>query len=991
MPSRHRNVLTAAQRHILTEPPADLASLVRHYTLTPEDRAIIDRHRRPRNRLGFAIQLCYLRFPGHMLRPEEDVPASLLAFVAEQLGVDAAVFGQYARRGATRYNHLAELQSAYGFRSFTQDRYRELAGQLLPTALANDHLPWLIDAALETMRLHRIIVPVLTVVERLCAEIRLHARRQVFKSLAQGLTATQKGALDGLLDIRPDSGQTWLTWLRQSPGAATTSNLLAVLDRLDHVRALGLEPSRAGHLHQNRLLQLVREAGRTTAQHLADFEPLRRHGTLTAMALELTTTLTDDALDLADRLIGGLFRKAEHRHAEAFQRKGKAVNGKVRLYAQVGQALITARETQADPFAAIAAVIPWERFVSSVEEAAALVEPDDFDHLEHLAEQYPAVRRWAPRFLNAFVFTATPTAGPLLEAIVILRRLNTSGQTELPAKVPAAFVRRRWHAQVFPEGARKQGDRRFYELCVLAEVRDRLRAGDVWVTGSRQYRNFEEHLISRPAFQAMRKAGTLPLAIDTGVHSFLDERRECLHAQLSAVAARLARHDLPDVRIGEDGDLHISPIHKAVPEAAEALADRLYARLPRIRITDLLLEVDSWTDFSARFTHLRSGVPATDRRVLLTGILADAINLGLVRMAEACPVASWRQLLWTATWHVCEDGYSQALATIIDAQHRQPLAGYFGSGGASSSDGQQFRVGGHGHGAGEVNTKYGQEPGIKLYTHVSDRYSPYHVKVISATASEALYIIDGLLYHESSLDIREHYTDTAGATDNIFAVCALLGFRFAPRIRDLQDRRLYVFGPPSAHPVLEPLIGGRINLPHLEAHWEEILRLATSIRTGTVTASAILRKLAAYPRQNGLALALRELGRIERTLFTLQWLQDPALRRSVTAGLNKGEAYHALTRAVCFHRLGEIRDRSYENQRHRAGGLNLVVAAIILWNTVYLEKVVSTLRTEGENIPDDLLAHLSPLGWEHVNLTGDYVWSSSDTGSQNALRPLRHP
>ena len=130
----------------------------------------------------------------------------------------------------------------------------------------------------------------------------------------------------------------------------------------------------------------------------------------------------------------------------------------------------------------------------------------------------------------------------------------------------------------------------------------------------------------------------------------------------------MARHDLPDVRIGEDGDLHISPIHKAVPEAAEALADRLYARLPRIRITDLLLEVDSWTDFSARFTHLRSGIPATDRRVLLTGILADAINLGLVRMAEACPVASWRQLLWTATWHVCENGYSQALATIIKAQ-----------------------------------------------------------------------------------------------------------------------------------------------------------------------------------------------------------------------------------------------------------------------------------------------------------------------------------
>src|SRR3546814_9092842 len=90
--------------------------------------------------------------------------------------------------------------------------------------------------------------------------------------------------------------------------------------------------------------------------------------------------------------------------------------------------------------------------------------------------------------------------------------------------------------------------------------------------------------------------------------------------------------------------------------------------------------------------------------------------------------------------------------------------------------------------------------------------------------------------------------------------------------------------------------------------------LATSIRVGTVTASAMLRRLAAYPRQNGLAVALRELGRIERTMFTLDWLRDPALRRRANAGLNKGEARNALARAIFFNRLGEMRDRSLENQ-----------------------------------------------------------------------------
>jgi TnpA family transposase len=376
-------------------------------------------------------------------------------------------------------------------------------------------------------------------------------------------------------------------------------------------------------------------------------------------------------------------------------------------------------------------------------------------------------------------------------------------------------------------------------------------------------------------------------------------------------------YKLPDVDLAE-GDLKITPLRAVTPPEAESLRDAAYDLLPRIKITDLLLEVDRWTGFSECFTHQRNGQPAENKAALLTTILADGINLGLSRMAEACRGATLRQLAWVHDWHIREETYAAALSQLINAHRTIPLAQLWGTGTTSSSDGQYFRAGGGGEKLADINARHGNEPGVTFYTHLSDQFGPYYTKVIAATASEAPHVLDGLPYHQTGLQIEEHYTDTGGATDHVFGLCHLFGFRFAPRIRDLKDRRLYLFPGQTPQPILDHLVGGFVDVHQITAHWNDLLRLATSIRSGTVTASAILQKLSAYPRQNGLAVALREIGRIERTLFTLDWLKNIDLRRRANAGLNKGEARNALARAIFFYRLGEIRDRSFESQVYRA-------------------------------------------------------------------------
>jgi TnpA family transposase len=188
--------------------------------------------------------------------------------------------------------------------------------------------------------------------------------------------------------------------------------------------------------------------------------------------------------------------------------------------------------------------------------------------------------------------------------------------------------------------------------------------------------------------------------------------------------------------------------------------------------------------------------------------------------------------------------------------------------------------------AGAVNPHKGSGPAVSFYTWISGRYAPFHTKAISVSEGEAAHVIDGLLYRGGAVDVAVHHSDGGGVSDHVFGLCSMLGFRFAPRIPNLADRRLHTFGPAATWPTLEPFIAGRIDEALIAAHWDDLLRLATSVRIGTVPASLMLKRLGSYPHQNGLALALREVGRIERTLFTLDWLDDPALRRQATAELN---------------------------------------------------------------------------------------------------------
>ncbi|MCP4934411.1 MAG: DUF4158 domain-containing protein, partial [bacterium] len=542
MPRRH--ILTERQRSALLDLPTDEPSLLKHYTLADDDLDYIRERRRSENRMGFALQLCVLRYPGRLLYPGEMIPNEVLAFIGAQLGLTGDALLSYAVRRQTRQEHVEALRAIYGYKSFSGRGARDLKDWLYSQAEDARSNEDLARAFVDKCRQTQTILPGVSTIERLCADALVIAERQIETRIAGRLNDRRRQQLDAMLYDIVDGHVTRFVWLRQFQVGNNSAGASRLLDRLEFLQSLELTPDMLLGVPPHRITRLRRQGERYFADGLRDISGERRLAILAVCVVEWSAAIADAVVETHDRIAGKTWREAKKLCDTRIDNAKKAVHQTLRSFTSLGAALLEAKEDGASVEQAVTSCSGWIGLQELVATATRLTKTMSDDPLAHVTQGYHRFRRYAPRMLRTLDIEAAQVATPLMAAANMIKDGRDGQNPQI------AFLRRtsKWHRYI---NTQPNGDTRLWEIAVLFHLRDAFRSGDIWLRHSRRYADLKQALVPIQTVQA-----TARLAVPFNPKDWLADRRARMETGLKRLAKATRDGLIPNGSI-ENGVLQI--------------------------------------------------------------------------------------------------------------------------------------------------------------------------------------------------------------------------------------------------------------------------------------------------------------------------------------------------------------------------------------------------------------------------------------------------
>ena len=982
------SLLSKQDRILLTEISEELSTeeIVKYYRFDEEDMERIKKHRSDYNKIGFALYLGFIRHKGWALTENTKIPRKIIDFVAKQLELDPAEFHKYNVTSSTSFSHYKEIRKAYKYKPLESKFNLELESFMYEYIFKSEDSFYLVSTFMDECRNKKILLPSILVIEDFISKLINKMEEFSIKEINSYIHPQQIDFMDNLLESNDDNPAI-ITWLRFSSGKSSPEEIVEIVKKIEKIEEIGLKIDK-DKIPTYMVEKYIKFGQRYDPYSLKRFTPQKRYAILSVFLINLHQELIDRMVLIHDVKVNNVFSKIRKTQEKNLKIHKKVSINAISDYVELGEYIINSENTteSTDKDTSFHFKInngTWEKLKKSIELAKLLKENDSTDSIEMINKYYTSFRKYSPLLLKKLDITGTTEPNTkLLNAINIIKELNDSKKINLPEDVDISFTNKKWQKII----NRKNGTekRHYFELAVLNELRNKVRSGDISISGSKSYMNFEEYLVPKEQWELEKKATRLTAPISC--EEYLDLAEKKLDKLLKWYSKNYK--SLEEI-IGEDDKIHLKRMEKTNSEESRVLSQELYKLVPKISLQDLLLEISNITGFKKNFLNLTNNKEIStpeELMVLIFAIMGIGTNVGLSNIAASLNNISYKQLSDASEWRLLEENLYGALCSMVDFQMKEPISKWWGDGTTSSSDGMRVVTV-----VDSLNSSYnphfGFEKGLTIYRFVNDKYAAFYSIITNTNIRDAVHIIDGILKYASEAKIHEHYTDTAGYTDQIFALMSIMGFRFAPRLRNLSDLKLYSFDK-NKYPNLKNLIPGKINKDLIRENYDTIMRLSHSIYEGKVSSGIILGKLGSYSRNNRVANALKEIGKIEKTIFILEYASDPNLRKRIQVGLNKGEAMNNLARNIFFGKKGNLWEHELQNQIQKSSCLNIIIDSIVLWNTRYLSKAWKHHKKENPDIEEKLLEHVSPLNWEHINFLGNYSLDFETEYEEDHLRKL---
>lgn len=955
--------------------------LTRYFHLDETDLAFINNRRGDHNRFGVALQLGCVRFLGTFLPNLSLVPVSAQWFVAKQLNItDITIVSSYAQRVITRQEHAALIRDYYLYREFTWPWSFRLSRLLYTRSwISNERPSLLFDFATGWLIQHKILLPGASTLTRLISEVRGRATNRLWNRLSALPSSEQAEQLEMLLQVPEGARTSSFDRFRKGPVTISGPAFNDAVDRYLGLKTFGMQKLTFTGIPPGRFKSLARHACMISMHKIARMPEKKRIAILVAFAKAYETIALDEALDVLDMLITQIAGEAKKLGQKKRLRTLKDLDKSALALAEVCALILNENMQDELLRSAIFSRVPREKLAQSIVTVNELV------------EQYGRVRRFLPKLLQDIEFKAAPAGKATLEAFQYVVKLQASRKQRLE-NAPQEIVSNSWKRLVFDtEG---QVTKRGYTLCFLDKLQDSLRRRDIYVENSDRWGDPRAKLLQGHEWQANRIQVCRSLGHPLNAKEAIDGLVSHLDATYKQVATRFDDNTAVKLDLsGKRPTLTIRQFDKLNdPASLIKLSRQVDALLPSVDLTELLLEIHAHTGFCDAFTHVsESNARAEDLTVSLCAVLlAEACNIGLEPLIKhQVPALTRHRLNWVKQNYLRAETLIEANARLVDYQSAMPLANKWGGGEVASADGMRFVTPIRTLHAGPNRKYFGSSRGITWYNFISDQFSGFHGIVIPGTLRDSIFVLEGLLEQQTGLNPVEIMTDTAGASDLVFGLFWLLGYQFSPRLADAGESVFWRIDKTADYGMLNDLARSCVNPHKIEQHWDDMMRIAGSLKLGTVQASELIRSLLKSDRPSSLTQAIIEAGRINKTLYLLNYVDDEDYRRRILTQLNRGEGRHSVARAICHGHRGEIRKRYREGQEDQLGALGLVTNALVLWNTIYMQAALGHLKQQGEATLESDEARLSPLSHKHVNMLGHYSFTLAEHVSPGQLRPLK--